>query len=207
MAQRFKRQTGKTWTDAEGHTVPIGYITPVQKSQEAASVKIANQADKTAIQLKKLKKELEEQIKAEQLKFAEEKDIDYDFGKSFTMFSFDRRIKIERDVQNRIDFEPNLIEAARVKLMRFLDDGIDAKTEFIKEMILDAFRTRQGQLDAKRVLSLFKYRSKIKEASFVDALNLIDESINRSQSKIYYRIYIRKPAGDYEQIPLSITNL
>ena len=47
--------------------------------------------------------------------------------------------------------------------MQFLKKSLNSTQEFNKDLILDAFQTRAGKLDTKKIMYLLKYEDKIKD--------------------------------------------
>ena len=79
--------------------------------------------------------------------------------------------------------------------------------EFVKDLVTDAFSTSKGKLDAKKVMSLLKYRNKIKDYQFQEALNLIETSIRKPDSKTYFRVWERREDGSYGIVDLNFSSL
>jgi hypothetical protein len=126
---------------------------------------------------------------------------------NFTWYNFDRTIKIEVSINDRIEFDDLQITACKQKLDEFLNEQLDSKTEFVREMVTDAFSTSRGKLDAKKVLSLMKYKSKIKHQLFQEALTLLTDSIRRPDSRTYFRIWEQQPDGRYELLDLNFSSI
>jgi hypothetical protein len=122
---------------------------------------------------------------------------------NFMWYNFDRSIRIEVKIAERIEFDDLTIKAAKAKFDEFLDANIEGKVDFAKELVLDAFTTRNGKLDVKRVLSLLKYKSKVKDAIFQEAMTHLEASIRRPDSKTYFRISVKDDNGEYQYINLD----
>jgi hypothetical protein len=129
-------------------------------------------------------------------------------GKGNKMFyNFDRSIKIEVSINENISFDENTIGLAKAKLDEFLTKntvGIDA---MIKELVLSAFETSKGKMDAKKVLSLKRHTSRVNDAVFTEAVNLIDKSIRRTSSKTYFRVWVKDGGGQYQNIDLNFSSI
>ena len=65
----------------------------------------------------------------------------------------------------------------------------------------------ERKLDSKKVMSLLKYRNKISDALFQDALNLLEGSIRRPDSKTYFRIWVKANDGSYNLIDLNFSSI
>ena len=197
----------KQWKDESGTTVPVEYISPGVRLKERNAGKLLKKAHKINKELKAFKQETEKLCKdVYEAMFAEFK-VKADGKGNFIWFNFDRSIKIEVSVNERIDFDDLTITACKQKLDEFLDENLDSKQEFVKQLVTDAFATSRGKLDAKKVMSLLKYRSKIASPLFQDALNLLEQSITRPGSKAYFRIWEKVKDGQYQQIDLNFSSL
>jgi hypothetical protein len=77
----------------------------------------------------------------------------------------------------------------------------------IKQIVTDAFSTTRGKLDAKKVMSLLRYKDKVKDALFLESMELLEKSIRRPDSRIYHRISERQPDGSYKAIDLNFSSI
>lgn len=204
MIQKVKE---KQWTDETGSVVPIDYISLGNRLKERSAGSLLKNAKRLNKQLKKFKAKTQELCDKVYKAMLEEFKAKADSKGNFTWFNFDRSIKIDVSVSERIDFDDLTIKACKQKLYEFLDANLDAKQAFVKEMVTDAFSTSRGKLDAKKVMSLLKYRQQIKAPLFQDALNLLEESIRRPDSKVYFRIWERNGSGEYELIDLNFSSI
>lgn len=200
-------QTSKqsTWTDESGMNIPYNRTTKVERMMERQAHRLLNEAkriNRIEASYKTLVKEVSEEIYKE---FMLEKNTDKQQKGNFTWFNFDRSIKIEVSVNERIVFDDLTITAAREKLDKFIEENINGKVDFAKELVNDAFKTSKGQLDAKKVLGLTRYRSKISDATFQEALDLIEEAVRRPDSKVYYRIWEKDADGKYQAVELNFS--
>jgi tRNA nucleotidyltransferase/poly(A) polymerase len=141
------------------------------------------------------------------VKMMEEFKTKTDSKGNFTWFNFDRSVKVEVSIADRIDFDDLTITACKDKLDEFLDQNLDSKQEFVKQLVTDAFSTSRGKLDAKKVMSLLKYRTKIKSDLFQEALNLLESAIRRPDSRTYFRIWERDKSGEYKLIDLNFSSI
>ena len=126
---------------------------------------------------------------------------------NFTWFNFDRSIRIEVSISDRIDFDDIAIEASKEKLDTFLSENLDSKTDFVKDLVIDAFSTTKGKIDAKKVMSLMKYRGKIKHPLFVEALDILASGIRTPESRTYFRIWKKEDDGKYSLIDLNFSSI
>ncbi len=139
--------------------------------------------------------------------FMESKSVNKQAKGNFTWFNFDRSIKIEVSINDRIEFDDLTMKACKEKFDEFLGLNLDEKQAFVKELINEAFSTSRGKLDAKKVMSLMKYRTKIKDTLFQDALDLLEQSIRRPDSRTYFRVWKKADDGQYKNIDLNFSSI
>ncbi len=206
MIQQVKQPT---WKDETGKEVPIQYITPIMRVRErniGRILKGAKGINEKLVAFKKLVQELVDEVyklHMEQLAAGKKEP-----GKgNFTIHNFDRSLKVEVSINERIDFDELTLQVAKEKLDLFLDENLDSKTEFVKELVADAFSTQSGKIDSKKIMSLMRYRSRIKHDLFLEALDLLGESIRRPDSKTYFRAWERQSNGEYKLIDLNFSSI
>lgn len=204
MIQQVK---DKTWYDESGSSVPIDYVPQSARLRERYSAKILNDAKRINKNLESFKKDVERLCDEVFTKTMQELNSRTDYKGNFTWFNFDRSIKIEVSIANRITFDDLTIQACKDKLDEFLGNNLDSKTEFVKDLVADAFSTSKGKLDAKKVMSLLKYRSKITDPLFQEALSNLSDSIRRPDSKKYFRVWRLGDRNQYELVDLNFSSI
>lgn len=208
MKLNQQKSSNSMWVDESGTSIPYNRTTPYERRAERVTVKLA----KEAIRLNKLLTEYKDTIRQEvgelyELFLAENNG---QIGKNkggATFFNFDRSIKIEVSQQDLISFDPNLIELAKAKLDEVLNDGLNGAKEFVKPLLMDAFKTSNGKLDTKRVLGLRRYADRVKDARYDEAMALIDKSIRRPKTREYFRVWVKDETGEYQDIQLNFANI
>lgn len=197
----------KKWIDESGHEVPVEYISPGKRMQEHHAYALLKEAKNINDRLVRFK--LDTQNKAKEVFdiMMKEYETKANSKGNFSFFNFDRSIKVEVSISERIEFDELAIAACKEKLNEFLDGNLTGKQDFVKELVADAFSTQRGKLDAKKVMALLKYRVKIKDQLFQDALNLLEGSITKPESKMYFRIWERDEQGGYQLIDLNFSSI
>ncbi|MBI9055487.1 MAG: DUF3164 family protein [Bacteroidales bacterium] len=204
MIQKVK---DKEWTDETGRVVPIDYISPGNRLKERSAGTLHRKAKSINEKLVDFKAEVQEICDKVYKKMIEEFKAKPDGKGNFTWFNFDRSIKIDVTVNPRIEFDDLTIQACKQKLDEFLNENLDSKQEFVKEMVKDAFSTSRGKLDNKKVMNLLKWRTKVKDPLFQAALDLIEDSIRNPSSKVYFRIWEQDKSGEYKLIDLNFSSI
>lgn len=205
---RFQKKTDKVWIDEAGISLPSNRLTKGEKLAESTSEKLYKQALKISEQLETFKAAMIDECRAVMIQVYADNNQDPEKSKgNFTWYNYDRSIKIMTKINERIDFDQTLIELCQNKLNEFLDHAVDTKDTFVKQFVTDAFSQSKGQLDAKKVMSLLKYKSKISNPLFQEALELLEKSIRHPDSKRYFQLYVRNEEGAYDNIDLNFSNI
>lgn len=208
MKYTHQKSTDKLWIDESGQEIPYNRITKNERLNERLASKIAKEALSTHHKLVAFNKLITDYSHQAYDAFMKSKDIHKKRKGNFLWFNFDRSIKIEIDVNSKIDFDSLTITAAKHKLDEFLDLTIKTEEEFVKDIIIGAFETkRSGDLDTKQVMKLTSYESRIKSPLFHEAMKLIRSAIRRPTSKTYRRISIKDENGKYQTIVLNASSL
>jgi hypothetical protein len=197
------------WVNETGMEIPFNYITPSDRVKERVTASLLRRSKSIHDRLAEFKADAERlcnQVLAKRLEELNAKGKTIGKG-NFIFYNYDRSIKVEIAISERIDFDDITIQACKAKLDEFLNENLDAKTEFLKELVTDAFSTSRGKLDSRKVLSLMKWRTKIKDDKFHQALDLLTESIRRPGSKTYFRVSERDKNGEYKGIDLNFTSI
>lgn len=202
------------WIDEKGLEIPTKYITPLQKRIERQSAKMLRDSEKINKQLADFKEKVTAQCHAIWIESLREAGLtDEAIAKkkgNHTIYNFDRSIKIEVAISERIDFDDALITAAKDKFDDFLTENTSGTDQLIRELIMEAFNTSHGKLDAKKVMGLVRYRNKIsarKYPNFHAAVDLIEQAIRRPDSKKYFRIWKRDDQGQYQNVDLNFSSI
>lgn len=195
------------WKDESGTVVPYNWVKKSERLNERKLATIARKAISLSNNLKAFKDEVFAEVKEMYKAF-----LDENGGKApgkgkggITLYNFDKTIKAELQVQEQIKFDENLINLAKDKLDELLNDGLSDAKDFIKPLVMDAFKSSGGKLDTKRVLGLRKYADRIKDPRYAEAMAFIDKSISRPDSKEYFKVMVKDGVGEYVDIQLNFS--
>jgi len=200
----------KEWIDHNGITIPSNRITKLEKEREAAASRIAKKAQAVSQALSDLKDEMKYATAYILSQIVDQEGLERARPRkgNITWYNFDRSIKVECDIDDRITFDDMMIMAAKEKFDTFLNENTGSATEIIRSLVLDAFSTSKGRLDAKKLTALSSYRVRISKEEaplFHEALDLIDKGTIKAGTATYYKVSLRQDDGKYKAIPLSIT--
>ena len=209
LQYKFYKTKDQVWQDETGMSIPVNRVTKAERLTERKTAQIVKKALDLNKRLKAFKKDIKtiaKEIYSAHLKENGGKEKT-DYKGNFTFYNFDRSVKVEVNVSEPIEFDDMTIQLAQEKLQEFLQTHINADNEFVKELVLDAFKTRRGKLDTKRVLNLTRYVSKVKDPLFKEAVDLINKSIRRRPSRLYFRVFIKDDNGKYQNIDLNLSSV
>jgi hypothetical protein len=211
MQQPNVQKNGKAWIDESGNTIPFNRISKVEATKEFHAGKILKAASKINSDLVTLLGLISGANDEVNKAIDKERSLNNRAYKptkgNFTWFNFDRSIKVEVNINETIKFDESKIASAREIFDSFIEKNVKGTDDIIRQLINSAFTNTRGGLDPKKVLSLLKYRSKIKDKQFQSALDLIEDSISRPSSKRYFRIWVKNDIGAYENIELNFSSI
>jgi hypothetical protein len=194
----------KQWIDLNGNEVPAQYVPKLDKERERVTLKHLARAKRLSEQLEKFKTELLEECDAVYDAMLADNDVPGKGKGGFSISTFDREAKIEISVQERIEFD-DLISVAHEKIKQYLTTKMEGVDNDLQQIINQAFETRKGRMDVKRILGLF--RLKINHPLWLEAMELIKNSITRNNSKRYARIWEKDANGEYKNIELNFSSI
>jgi hypothetical protein len=204
---KHQKSSDAIWLDETGNQTQYARLYKHEKLMEKSAISIAKNALAINAKLVEFKNNIAELCDEVYAQYLEDKQVEK-IGKgkgNFTWFNFDRSIKIEMSINERITFDEMGITTCKELLNKFLDENIESKDNIIKEMVNDAFNTSRGKLDAKKVMNLLRYESKVKNEIFQQAMNILKDSIRRPSSKAYYRVSCKDNTGEYQNVELNFS--
>ena len=118
-----------------------------------------------------------------------------------TLYSYDGRYKIQRAMQDRIDFDERL-QAAKALIDECLVDWVEGARPEVHAIINRAFQSeKSGEVNTGAVLAL--RRLEIADERWQRAMDAIGEAVQVVGSRSYIRVYER--IGDSDQYrPISL---
>lgn len=201
----------KKWIDENGMEIPASRVTKTEKLRERRAEKLLRDAEKINSGLIAYKEHIAQVCHEVFDAVMQENGVNIKNRKgNFIWYNFDRTIKIEVSINERLDFDDTLIAAAKEKLDEFLKGSTNGMDEFIRELVVDAFSTRRGKLDVKKVMDLIRYRKRVspnRYPLFHQAVDLIEQSIRRPESRTYFRIWKKDNNGQYRAVELNFSSI
>ncbi|OFC71785.1 DUF3164 family protein [Alteromonas confluentis] len=192
--------------DHEGNLRRIDRIKPLDLERDALTRDLFSQAILVHEEMLNLAHQLRFQV-AQFVKMAMAKYDKHLGGQkgNVTLYSIDRRIKIERSRQDRVCFNENAIAARRI-----LDECIKrwskGSNKNLQAVVQSAFKTdKNGRFSAAKVLSLRSLD--IDDPQWKEGMNALADAIEVDSSAEYFRVYYRDDNGNYHQLPLDLANI
>ena len=197
----------KFWTDEKGIQIPYNRVTKQERFKERKAKSTLKKALAINNTLAKFKQDL--RLTCQEVFDQYQDSIGAKKNKkgNFVWYNFDRSIRIDCNVNERIEFDDLGINACKSKLDEFLSQEISAQSSIVKQLVLDAFSSQKGRLDTRKVMSLLAYKSKIDHPLFQEAMELLQDSIRRPSSRTYFRVWIKDENGKYQNIDLNFSSI
>jgi len=190
--------------NAQGALIPEKTIKPIDRERNDLVLDIVSRARGLSEQIAAFKAQTFADIAAFVELSLEQYETNLGGKKgNLTLYSFDGRFKVQRAIQEHLQFDERL-QAARTLIDECLADWTaDARPE-VQAIVAGAFNTdKQGNISTGRVLAL--RRLEIKDERWQRAMTAIGEAIQVVGSKSYVRVYERVGESDfYRVIPLDI---
>lgn len=209
MSTLIKQQTTKNalWKDETGLDIPVNRVTKHEKMREREAFKLASEALNLSQSLLDLKMRLTMVSQKVFDDVMEQHEIKKAGKGNFTWYNFDRSIKIEVAINENVTFDDTLLAVVKEKFDQFLSKNLSDKDEMIRQMILDAFSNTRGRIDSNKLMTLLKYKSKIKDKILLEAFDVLEKSIRRPDSKKYIRVHTKDENGEYQVVNLNISSI
>lgn len=205
MATQTSKQA--LWADESGTLIPFNRITNSEKQREKSATKILKSALSINKALKAFKSEIKQACEDCESAFAKENNVtrDESYKGNYTFFNFNRSIKVERSVNETITYDEETMSLAKNIFLSFLKESIDSSKEWVRDMVLEAFETKSGKLDPKRINTLHRYESRINNEDYSKACKLAKQAERRPDSKIYYRVWVKDVDKKYKAVELNFS--
>lgn len=198
--------TAKSWRDKLGKQVPFDRIKKSERLSERRANTLAREAMSIAKKLADFHAKFGKYTQEIHNVKCYEKHADPTLGKgNRTWYNFDKSFKFEINVYNVLTFDEDLLKEAQDRLDEFLNQHLQTANQLMIELIKDTFTMRSGKLDVRKVLSLTKYKDKLNDPLYSEAMDLLEEATKIEGQRSYYRFWKLNPMGHYEPIKLNLS--
>jgi len=203
MAKKEVKNGKRFWIDAEGNPIPESYVSKGDKKRDRLVEKLFKQAEKMNLKLKQMKENHLHEIERFLGEVAAEYGTDWKGNAELRNFSQDKEISVQ--INKKIAFNEKL-QIARVKINQCIEKWSEDTDMKIRVLINRAFKVdAKGNLDSKLILSLRSI--KIKDKLWMEAMELISESIQIEYSKKYLHFRFKDANGKWQTISLNFSHL
>ncbi len=190
--------------DAKGNLVPESKIKTIDKVQNELVYRLCAMAKDQSAILASFKRICGDELAAFVSLSGAEYGVQVGSDKgNVTLFSFDGKYKLVRQVSDSITFGPQLL-AAKQLIDNCVHRWAAGANDNIRALVNHAFQTdKTGQINTGRVLALRQLD--IVDDEWLMAMKAIADSIQTLSSKPYVRFYERDgQTGEYQPIVLSV---
>ena len=198
-----KKTVDRTKTDANGQSIPISIIKPEILKQDAIVNKTIERAKKLQERIIRDKAKLFEEVELYLEEVAEKNGLEWK-GNAI-LNSFDGVNRVEIRFKERIQFGIEL-QLAKQKIDECLKEWSADSNANLRAIISEAFQVdKKGEIAKYRILRLRRYN--IKDPTWKEAMELIDQAIQVVSTKQYITFYEKDESGQQRQIVLNFSTL
>jgi|SRR5690554_605375 len=203
-----QKSSETAWIDESGNQTQYSRLFTYEKLMEKNAIKLFKDAIKVNEVLHDFKEKVREICEEVHEQYLKDKNIDAKGKGNFTWYNFDRSIKVEVSINDRITFDDMGIATCRELFDEYLNDTLkNTRNKMISKMLHDAFTTSRGKLDTKKVMNLIRYENEEDHPKFKKAMEVLKDSIRKPSSKTYFRIWAKDTAGEYQNIDLNFSSI
>lgn len=194
----------KVWINSAGLEVPEQYVPKMEKRKTKTALALLAQAKKLQKQVSQFKTFSLTSLDSIYNEMLAEAKVSQTQKGNFSISTFDGNVKIEVRIQDTIDFDDR-ITLAKAKIDQLIEQKKTAGSDMeLVTIASSAFQTSGGKLDTKKVFSLFEY--KITNPLWVEAMDLIRDSIKRKFSKRHVRFFEKNAEGEFIAVKLDFSS-
>ena len=198
-----KKPADRTKIDANGQSIPISIIKPEILQQDAIVNKTIERAKKLQERIIRDKAKLFEEVELYLEEVAEKNGLEWK-GNAI-LNSFDGQNRVDIRFKERIQFGIEL-QLAKQKIDECLKDWTSDSNANLRAIIGEAFQVdKKGEIAKYRILRLRRYN--IKDQTWKEAMELIDQAIQVISTKQYITFYEKDESGQPRQIVLNFSTL
>ncbi|MFA4958398.1 MAG: DUF3164 family protein [Candidatus Cloacimonas sp.] len=192
-----------TRTDANGQSIPVSIIKQEILKQDAIVTKTITRAIKLHDRMVADKNQFFADVELYLQQVAEKNRLEW--KGNAVLNSFDGKYQVEIRFKERIQFGIKL-QLAKQKIDECLKAWSADSNVNLRAIIGEAFQVdKKGEIAKYRILRLRRYN--IKDQTWKEAMELIDQAIQVVATKQYINFYERDESGQFHQIVLNFPAL
>ncbi len=195
------------WENAQGALVPEANIKEIDKLRDQTVRRIWALAEQLHQEMQKFKAQAFTDVAAFVQISADQYGAKIGGTKgNVQLLTFDGRLKIQRNIAERITFDERL-QAAKHLIDECLKEWTADGRDEIKAIISSAFNVdKKGEISTTKILGL--KRIEINHPKWLEAMQAITDSIGIAGSKSYLRFYKRNDeTGEYAPMSLDLATI
>lgn len=195
------------WENAQGALVPEANIKEIDKLRDQTVRRIWALAEQLHQEMQKFKAQAFTDVAAFVQISADQYGAKIGGTKgNVQLLTFDGRLKIQRNIAERIIFDERL-QAAKHLIDECLKEWTADGRDEIKAIISSAFNVdKKGEISTTKILGL--KRIEINHPKWIEAMQAITDSIGIAGSKSYLRFYKRNDeTGEYAPMSLDLATI
>lgn len=195
------------WENAQGALVPEANIKEIDKLRDQTVRGIWALAEQLHQEMQKFKAQAFTDVAAFVQISADQYGAKIGGTKgNVQLLTFDGRLKIQRNIAERITFDERL-QAAKHLIDECLKEWTADGRDEIKAIISSAFNVdKKGEISTTKILGL--KRIEINHPKWIEAMQAITDSIGIAGSKSYLRFYKRNDeTGEYAPMSLDLATI
>ena len=195
------------WIDAGGNAIPPKYIKPFDKKRDKLVERIFSGAQKMHNNLSTFKKSIEEMVQEHIEELLSSTSLPPKWKGNLTLTGFSGTIQVEIDVKDYITFDERLNIAKGLIDQYLLRKCDESNSQALRSIIHEAFNMdKKGNINRYMLRRIM--RANIKDADWIQAMELIRESEQAVSSKQYIMFRFRDdPKKDWETLSLNFASL
>ena len=206
QTEEKKKKSVKVFTDKDGNNIPSTYILKSERDSHAACEKLFKKAHDLSTRLSVFKTEafaLCDDLFAQLM--LDNKVVIRDNAKGgYSLTTIDKSIKVEVRISETIHFDDR-INLAQELIKQYLEEVTKDANPDLATLVNNAFKSNKNGLDVKSIIGLFKLT--ITHTKWVQAMELLKQSMQVNNTKRYMRIFKKDDQGDYQQVKLDFSNV
>ncbi|WP_448761332.1 DUF3164 family protein [Acinetobacter tandoii] len=195
------------WENAQGALVPEANVKEIDKLRDQTVRRIWVLAEALHQEMQKFKAQAFTDVAAFVQISADQYGAKIGGTKgNVQLLTFDGRLKIQRNIAERITFDERL-QAAKQLIDECLKEWTADGRDEIKAIINSAFNVdKKGEISTTKILGL--KRIEINHPKWLEAMQAITDSIGIAGSKSYLRFYKRNDdTGEYQPMSLDLATI
>ncbi len=194
------------WTDREGRFVKVDRIEPYESLREETIRPLVEGYLALYLGMADLKARLIDEIEALVATVWDLHGVKLEGKKkNATFYLYDGSFKIERNF-NELTVYNEKFEVAEELIREFLDGMTESLDDEVKRFILAAFE-RNDKREIRRAEIIRLRRHNFDDPKWQQAMGIIRDAEEIVDSKCYFTVSVRDADGQYQPLPLSLSNV